>query len=83
MRKMNVKRHLKKLGWLVVMTGLADWLAFTWWRSYLTTGKVYDGKHGFVFIGESAWGHLAGITLMAAVCSFYLAKSVLWDGDKN
>ena len=61
------------------MTILADVLAFTWWSSYLTTGRIYDGKHGITFVGESAAGHLIGITLAALACSYCLFKSIFTE----
>ncbi len=54
-----------------------DFVAVKWWYSYLLHGSVYDGKHGLTFFGEASYGHLAGITLMAAVLSYLFVKSLI------
>ena len=74
---MKLKHYLKKNGWLLAMAILGNALAFKWWSSYLTTGKIYDGKHGITFVGESATGHLFGATLLAAISTYYVCKSIL------
>ena len=51
---MNIKQYLKKNGWLVALTILFDSLAFMWWSNFLSTGQIYDGRHGITFVGDYA-----------------------------
>ena len=64
------------------MTIMTNFIAFNYWNSYLTNGKVYDGKHLLTFSGESAFGHIAAITLLAIILSYYSLK-IIWNEYKN
>ena len=75
--------YLKKHGWLAVMAILFDFIAFKYWQSYLVTGTVHDGKHGIIFFGESAYGHLAGATLGGIVLTYYFFKSLVKNSHRQ
>jgi hypothetical protein len=59
------------------MAALFDAIALRFWVEFMTTGTVYDGKHGLTFLGMSATGHLISASLGATVCTYYAAKSLL------
>jgi len=69
--------YFKKHGWIAVMAVIFDFIAFKYWKSYLTDGSIYDGKHGISFFGEASYGHLAGATLGAVILSYYFIKSLV------
>ena len=69
--------YFKKHGWIAGMAILVDFIAFKYWQSYLSSGAIYDGKHGVTFLGEATYGHLAGATLGAVILSYYFIKSVV------
>ncbi|CAM0555332.1 hypothetical protein EHLJMEHL_04921 [Vreelandella titanicae] len=69
--------YFKKHGWLIIMTILVDYVTLGFWHSYLVSGSIHDGKHGLTFIGESAYGHLVGITIFGAILTFYSLKSAV------
>ena len=77
MCKSGMKAYLKNHGWVAGMALLLDIIAFHYWRSFIETDSVHDGKHGITFFGEATYGHLAGASLGAAVLSFYFIKSVV------
>ena len=58
------------------MAVLSNFLTYAWWSDYLKLGYVYDGKHGIVFKGDSAFGHLIGISLLALISNYFLIVSV-------
>ena len=73
---MNINQYLKKNAWLLILTPMFDYLAIKWWSEYLETGAVYDGRHGITFAGAESMGHLAGMSLLAAILTFYLVISI-------
>lgn len=72
-RNMN---YLKKYGWFVVGTPIILLVAYNDWSDFITKGYIHDFKHELIFYGEDAYGHLLGETVMAAVLTYYLGKSI-------
>jgi hypothetical protein len=58
------------------MAVLFDVLAVRYWVEFLTTGTVYDGKHGLNFLGLSSTGHLLAATMGGLLCTYYAVKSL-------
>ncbi|MBN3564291.1 hypothetical protein [Aliamphritea spongicola] len=69
--------YLKKYGWIALTAVMADFVAFIYWQSYLSTGSIHDSKHNFTFTGEAAHSLLAIMTLFATVCTYYFIKSLI------
>ncbi|WP_370979741.1 hypothetical protein [Agaribacterium sp. ZY112] len=74
LRPMNFKDINLTIAFLAV---LANALAVKFWLGYLSVGSVSDSKHGLVFLGSSAQGHLIAITLFAIIATYYAIKPLL------
>lgn len=72
----RVRNFLKRNVWLVFMTVCVDLVAIGWWYSFLTTGRIRDERHGLMFAGVSASGHLIAISAMAVVLTYFLGRSI-------
>jgi len=69
--------YIKKHGWIALLAIFFDFLAILYWRSFISTGSIYDGKHDITFFGESASGLLVGTSLGAFIFTYYFKKTLV------